>query len=137
MEFEFIFVNIYKQFVRKKDCKQCELDRYEKFISYGRKRNRENKIKLIIEMGGKCACCGITQWWVLELDHKKSVKKYNLKREQSSILISKLLKNKKLREEYQWLCSGCNMSKMAKGKCILPHWFVPPTIIAPKVAEIF
>lgn len=117
--------------LRCKTCRNIEYSGSWESIS----TQQANRIKLIQLMGGKCSCCGIDIWWVLEFDHKIPIRTSD--REPISSVIKRLLRYPYQREEWQLLCSGCNISKGDRDKCNLPHWFVPPTIITPKIAEIF
>ena len=77
---------------------------------------RKEAIKL---MGGKCMCCGITEWWNLTFDHIKPV--FRHRRQINSAHYNKLIKDHEYREDFQLLCYGCNSSKNIKEKCTIDH----------------
>lgn len=117
-----------KEYIKeyRKDPKNIKHER-EYHIEY-REQNRKNinkwsrlrkyKIKqqLLKEMGQKCVCCGITEWWLLTLDYIKPIKGI---RNRSESLVAKLLKNKELQREFQIMCFGCNNSKNTGEKCLI------------------
>ncbi len=82
---------------------------------------RDNKIELFNSMGGKCKCCGITEWWNLTVDHIKPIHQPFIKRENTYKMVKRLLKNKGDRKDFQILCFGCNNSKNTNEKCGLDH----------------
>lgn len=100
-------------------CINCEFDKYNKKLTKERTYKHKLRIRLINEMGGKCVCCGLTQWWCLTLDHIKPIRTQD--REELKVLYCRLLKYPELRKDYQILCFGCNGSKSAGEKCQINH----------------
>ncbi|MDE1814715.1 MAG: hypothetical protein KGH87_08915 [Thaumarchaeota archaeon] len=101
-------------------CKDCKNKRRKTENNRNKGYLNKIKIKLINEMGGKCVCCGLTQWWILTLDHIIPIKGKN--REHSYKLYYKLLKDLELRKDFQIMCYGCNSSKNDGEKCTLNHY---------------
>lgn len=100
-------------------CFKCEELKILKYRKDYRDCSHRSRIKLIQIMGGKCICCGITEWWNLTIDHIIPVK--TQKREDGKTLIRKLIKDSELRKDFQILCFGCNGSKNSYEKCQLDH----------------
>ncbi|WP_428323690.1 hypothetical protein [Nitrosopumilus sp.] len=100
-------------------CIKCENESETKYKERYRLDTCKAKIKLLKIMGGKCVCCGLTQWWILTIDHIKPVKKD--KRIDSRSLMFKLLKNPEMRKDFQVMCYGCNNSKNTGEKCNFDH----------------
>ncbi len=73
-----------------------------------------NKRHACIELlGGKCVCCGVTEWWNLTIDHIDWRTKDKTK---SITLYNRLLRGIDL-QKFQILCFGCNSSKHRYTKC--------------------
>jgi len=79
----------------------------------------KRRIKLLSKFGSKCACCGITDWWNLTIDHIKPIirknDKDNFENQWKKIAVQNNLSN------YQCLCYGCNNSKSYGKKCKIQH----------------
>lgn len=89
-------------------------------IERARLQKYARKIKLIEEIGGKCVCCNLTNWWVLTIDHIKPI--ITDQKETPFQIISRLLNNPEQRKHYQILCNGCNSSKFINKKCKIYHY---------------
>lgn len=82
---------------------------------------RELKLKVIAGYGGKCACCGITEWEFLSVDHVTERGVDERKRLQvgtSASLYRRLIKAL-FPPTHQVLCYNCNMALGFFGYC--PH----------------
>jgi len=108
-------------------CKKCNViysykwriknkDRYLETI---RMRKYKKKIKLLNEMGGKCKCCGCVDFWNLSFDHITPILRKNGTGRTDMMKI--LIKDKKLRKQFQILCHGCNLSKNTNERCVIDH----------------
>ena len=80
-----------------------------------KKRQTHLKKTMIRLLGGKCACCGLTEWWCLEADHiiPEKIKHMSLGKH-----YTKVIENL---DKYQLLCSGCNRAKGNRPSCRLDH----------------
>lgn len=79
------------------------------------------KLKALKKLGGKCKCCGCTEWWNLEIDHIKPHPVRNRGAGFSHMLYKKIVKNEISVKNLQILCAGCNRSKNRGKKCTLNH----------------
>jgi hypothetical protein len=71
-------------------------------------------------LGGKCTCCGVSEWWNLCIDHIEPLN--GTKREKvwtTYIFIREYPED--ARNEFQLLCFGCNASKNKYYKCVIDH----------------
>lgn len=85
------------------------------------------RLKVITHYGGKCACCGETQFGFLTIDHingEASVQRAKTGNEPSGCRLYLYLKRKGFPEGYRVLCSNCNMAMSIHGQC--PHGTLPP-----------
>ena len=89
--------------------------------AYDVKRLSIRKIALVEILGGKCRCCGVTEWWNLNLDHIIPVSKTKQKRISAAVYYKNLLNGTLTLDNIQLLCSGCNGSKGNRKKCNLDH----------------
>lgn len=107
-------------------CKKCILKQSREWVKNNRVRSitkvrlwsYRKKIELLKIMGGKCICCGNTEWWNLTLDHLIPIRRKNHERTGITTL---LLKNPQMMKDFQILCYGCNNSKNSYEKCRLDH----------------
>lgn len=95
-----------------------------------REKHNENKKKsdqkladtIMNHYGGnppKCACCGETERSFLELDHINGYGTQQRKQIGTGYTLFRWIIKNDFPEEYQVLCSNCNLSKLRnKGKCI-------------------
>jgi len=105
----------------KSPCTQCYEEGLQKDRDYIRKRNNGKKLEAIKLMGNKCVCCGVSEWWNLTFDHIIPVSKSNKPRIPSNTFTNQIIKDSELRNEFQLLCWGCNMSKMTNKTCQIEH----------------
>lgn len=110
----------------RKPCKKCTLKNSKVWVRKNKERSRKSqrmwsynkRIELLRMMGGKCKCCGSTEWWNLTLDHIIPLRRKNGERYDLTI---GLIKNSEKRKKFQILCYGCNNSKNAYDKCSIDH----------------
>ncbi|MDE1828624.1 MAG: hypothetical protein KGH65_05690 [Candidatus Micrarchaeota archaeon] len=100
-------------------CKKCKNNRKIKENNRNKDHFIFNKRKLINEMGGKCVCCGLTQWWILTFDHIMPLK--GNMRDHSYQLYYKINNDLEYRKKFQIMCYGCNNSKHIGEKCTINH----------------
>lgn len=88
-----------------------------------RRKHRAKYVRLfknlLLLMGGRCECCGVTEWWNLELDHLDPVR--GSKRRSRTVLVQDLLLGKEPLGKYQILCHGCNTNKGTRERCTIDH----------------
>lgn len=104
-------------------CKECEkankktYNTSDEFRSKRRKYKREYRQKIINKLGGKCACCGESQFEFLQFDHINN-DGADHRREVGSagVSVSRVAANL---DRFQVLCCNCNFAKGAWGVC--PH----------------
>lgn len=107
-------------------CKKCNNKCTMKWQSKNRERvairqrkaYHNQKIKLLRLMGGKCICCGNTEYWNLTFDHIIPLRSFDRKRKD---IAHELLKYPEKREGFQILCHGCNSSKYIFKICKMNH----------------
>lgn len=116
-------------------CKECikksRKDYYNRDIEKLRKKGRDDrkkeKLALINAYGGKCVCCGESQWEFLTIDHinndgaehRRRLGK-GIKSKGSTTMVWRYLrKNGYPKGEFQLLCFNCNCAKGFFGYC--PH----------------
>jgi len=106
--------------IRKHDSTLCQIcwDR----LKTNRKIRAHKRRKLVINhYGGKCACCGETQFEFLTIDHKNNdgaKHKRALKSKDTSALCKWIIDNN-FPDYLQVLCYNCNCAKGVYGSC--PH----------------
>jgi hypothetical protein len=99
-------------------------DFYQKYIkgfkAYSLKSIRDRKIQIINGYGGKCECCGETNFEFLTLDHiNGGGNKERTTTAKGFGLYRRLIKEGFPREGYRLLCMNCNFSLGKYGYC--PH----------------
>ncbi len=87
-------------YVQKKDARIYKRNQYE--------RNRKN---CLILLGGKCVNCGISDFDVLQIDHKIPILKSSKERVPQISLYFKILNGSIDKELLQILCANCHMKK--------------------------
>ncbi len=103
--------------IRMREWRAKRKEHYAKYQTDYKRRRRQ----LVYDYyGGKCACCGETQFEFLSIDHihgggTKHRKEENIR---GASVIDWLLRNG-LPEGFQVLCHNCNQAKGYYGKC--PH----------------
>jgi len=86
-----------------------------------RRRIREN---VLTKYGGRCVCCGETQFEFLAVDHVNNNGSKERKEIGGSCRVYKKLLTLPIQSDYQILCHNCNMSIGFYGYC--PHGNIPP-----------
>lgn len=99
-------------------CKACKRIRTQE---YEIKRRFERRTKLFDIYNHKCACCGITDYEFLTLDHVNNDGHIERKILKSMTIYKNIIESKSIRNNYQILCMNCNGSKGHNGFC--PHIF--------------
>lgn len=97
-------------------------DRKEWILKQARLRGQKLREGAIAAYGGRCACCGETQWEFLCIDHMKQPKEPKL----SGPSLYTWLKKNNWPSWFQVLCWNCNSSIGFRGYC--PH---KPEVIRP------
>lgn len=80
-------------------------------------KNRKIRLKVIAHYGGKCVCCGESNWAFLEFDHINNDGNEHRK-EVKQVTASWIIAND-YPDYLQLLCANCNKAKGLYGKC--PH----------------
>ncbi len=83
--------------------------------------------EVIFHYGGKCACCGETQFEFLTMDHvngEGSIQRTRTGKDPSGSRLYRYLKRNGFPEGYRVLCANCNMAMSIHGQC--PHGTLPP-----------
>lgn len=113
------------------DCKACSckrrLDRYHTSAEYRERakknnvrRRREMREAMIAAYGGKCACCGETQYEFLAVDHIHNDGAADRAKVGFGLRFYYYLASKGFpKDRYQLLCHNCNQAKAYYGEC--PH----------------
>lgn len=78
----------------------------EKFYNYKSRLYQNNREKVLIEMGGKCVWCGVTELLVLTFDHINGNGRKDADRYHGYHRIAL-----KRRKEFQLLCANCQLFK--------------------------
>ena len=89
--------------------------RYELRISYYRKLRSD----VLSNYGGKCACCGESEFDFLQIDHVNGGGNVHRKTVSTRQIYQFLRKNGYPKDDYQLLCANCNMAKERPNGC--PH----------------
>ena len=110
-------------------CKNCRSKEYKKNITsekqnvYGRNSNLRLKENVINAYGGKCECCGRSEWQFLTIDHigRTGAKhREDINKKGSGNSINQWLKNENYpKEGFRLLCMNCNACDGFHGFC--PH----------------
>lgn len=82
---------------------------------------RELRIKVIDAYGGKCTCCGETEFKFLSVDHIKgngNQHRLSVAGHKKASILRWLVRNN-FPKDFQILCHNCNMAKGCYGVC--PH----------------
>lgn len=89
----------------------------DRFNRDATKRRRQRRKDVIDKYGGKCVCCGESQYEFLSIDHVNGNGKNH--RENLRHNLISWLRNNEVSEEFQILCHNCNQAKGHYGTC--PH----------------
>jgi len=63
------------------------------------------------KLGGKCICCGESDWTCLQIDHINGGGSQHHKQRQSYGIIIDVLNDPDAKSKYQLLCANCNWKK--------------------------
>lgn len=115
----------------KKGCTKCLAHQVEINNRYSKKNrdkikayHRKIRQEVISKYGGKCVCCGETDWRFLAIDHvsqnggEERKQLYGSQNGSSGAWYLKL-RREHLREDLRVLCHNCNMAVFQFGEC--PH----------------
>ena len=119
-------------------CKTCEVANTKRWLAknpgYLAERNQKLRIELIAAYGGKCACCGESQYEFMSLDHIANGRGNPADRsEPSYVLWGRLRREGWPQGEFQILCHNCNLAKGFYGAC--PHGSLAVSAVVIAVAE--
>lgn len=108
------------QAYRCKDCNRINNRKFKFANQLSKKIGRlQLKLELINAYGGKCNCCGETNWIFLTIDHIAgggNIHRKNIKRTGTDFY--RWLKiNNYPKDNYQLLCYNCNITKGHQGFC--------------------
>jgi hypothetical protein len=119
-------VSDYNRAYREKNKDRCKAlwseyyAKYKKVLAKSRKeQNREKRIEVVMRLGGRCVCCGITEIDFLAIDHihgggLKDLRERGIGNTEVAVRMDNFDRTK-----YQILCHNCNMAKGFIGYC--PH----------------
>jgi hypothetical protein len=95
----------------------------EKYRENSRKRTQLERIKIINHYGGKCECCGISDYRFLCLDHKNNDGYEHRKKVRAGYSLHKWIKDNKYPDSIRVLCFNCNFGRAFYGgkNKICPH----------------
>ncbi|MFA5706889.1 MAG: HNH endonuclease [Candidatus Neomarinimicrobiota bacterium] len=98
--------------------KYCSCKCFGKSIIVSEDAKTRRRKRVLAAYGGKCACCGETEWKFLSLDHvDNDGAEHRRKIGQSRIY--EWAEDNGYPDNLQLLCYNCNMAKAFYGKC--PH----------------
>lgn len=87
--------------------------------NYDNDRKTAIKRKALEMLGGRCACCGVSEWWNLTVDHVRPVLG---KRKYIGIqMFRSVVRGEADAGNLQVLCFGCNASKNRYERCKIDH----------------
>ena len=102
-------------------CKKChneyQKERRKKNPSKHNQWAAERRRGVIEHYGGKCSCCGESEYAFLAIDHK--LDNGSTERRKYKGALWKLAIKRGLPNDYQILCHNCNLAKSIYGSC--PH----------------
>lgn len=104
-----------------KTCEKCLKRQKSYYYTSGQRekmivQTRELRIRVVNHYGGRCVCCGETEYTFLAIDHINgggNEHRRKIKKNGSNIL--KWLIKQDFPPEFQILCHNCNMSKYLNG----------------------
>lgn len=91
----------------------------DKVREYKIRHRRKMREEVTKRYGGKCVCCGETQFEFLTFDHINNDGAEHRKKVATSYLVRWLKKNNYPKDIVQILCYNCNNAKSVYGEC--PH----------------
>ncbi len=94
--------------------KKYAKDHVENYRKNAARRRRE----AIEKLGGRCECCGETEYKFLAIDHIHGLH-YRDRTESGNALVNKVRTNPNAEELYRILCHNCNSATAYYGSC--PH----------------
>lgn len=101
-----------------KNRKYCSRKCCGKAITVDECAKTRRRKRVIAEYGGKCVCCGESDWRFLSLDHVDNDGAKH-RSEVGNSRIYKWVEDNGFPKNIQILCYNCNMAKAFYGKC--PH----------------
>lgn len=92
----------------------------EHICKVAREYNKRIRLEVLEHYGNKCACCGITEYEFLAIDHIKGGGiKHRKEIGNAGNSIAKWLKKNNYPEGFRILCHNCNLALGIHGHC--PH----------------
>lgn len=129
--FQVIHVDKYDMDVVVKKCNECETKKNNKQAISNRTKKIKVRIKMLSLLGGKCVCCGESNWWNLTTDHIKPIR--SKKRTTLYGQFNQFIQDPSSLNNFQCLCFGCNASKNDDDCCKLDHNLKITNVVKPKV----
>lgn len=90
-----------------------------KYKEYNKTERQRVRNKVINGYGGKCSCCGESEYMFLALDHVNGGGNYIRKKSRNNLKCYRDAINRDFPSDYQLLCHNCNCAKGFYGFC--PH----------------
>lgn len=88
--------------------------------AYARAVRKALRMQFIEAYGGKCICCGITEWQFLTVEHiNRDGKAHRQIYRSSAQVLADLRRRGWPKEGYELLCFNCNRARWEHGVC--PH----------------
>jgi hypothetical protein len=84
------------------------------------KRRNAKRLEVITHYGGKCSCCGETEYGFLTIDHVNGGGTKHRKEVTASRLPYVIIKNN-FPKDYQVLCYNCNCARAVSHNKVCPH----------------
>lgn len=91
----------------------------EKRSLYKKRKRANDKFLVFNAYGGKCVCCGESDWKLLTIDHVFNDGKAHREIVSASELYPYLIRNNFPQDRFRLLCWNCNISRSKYGVC--PH----------------
>lgn len=78
-------------------------------------------MNVLEKVGMSCVCCGVDEWWNLEIDHITPTLDSSNVSKRNYIMYNGIITGVLSPHDYQTLCSGCNKSKNQYDRCRIEH----------------
>lgn len=103
-------------------CKKCKDADQVRSILHAARTYRELKYEIFDEYGGECACCHLSDWRFLTIDHVYNDGASHRKEigGRTRNLLKWLKQHNFPKDRFQLLCWNCNMAKARNGG-VCPH----------------